>query len=696
MSDGEAPKPEPEYVFGANIIENLTTGMYEDSRVMYREYIQNACDQIDIAEKLGILRPRDPNSRIPDLGEGTVKIQLNPEKRWICIEDNATGIKASEFMRTLGNIADSEKELGVHKGFRGIGRLCGLAYCSKLVFTSRWAGEDTVSIMESDAAKMREMLDESAAKIKRHTALDVLRAMSSFSARSATETDPPHFFRVELIDVNKENNQDLFGGRNANALAELKEFLSFVAPVPYPSSFIYRTEIYAHAKELGTRIDEYNITVEEEGLLKKYKTRLMTGNGEDQMYGVTFKDFRSDDGSLIAWMWFGNTAFKASIKEDEVSRGLRLRKGNIQLGKSDSLRSMFTDTRGNGYFVGEVFAESRELIPNSQRSYFNENIGYREFEKKVKEYFRHLNKLFNAGSDVNAAIKKITAYQEKAKVFKAKSDEGTFLNDSERERAQRDLEELRLKATQARDSLAKKIGKDKEVKEVYERRLKENPGENYLLFDAEASPLTPSANPKALPQKPPQDPKAPEKPLAVAKRPTGDVGKPVKKPLEAVKPLPGKQEPPGKPLDAAVKASPEKPEPPKKSAEAVKALPSNSLPSNSLIQGKAASPEKSEASKAISNGKPAEESAVPEAPMTPETFEASLESGPEPLKAAAAPLPGKPAEPQPSTPLAIEGPSSLTLNSVPQDEDSEQQESKNEYKSGKRYLVDKIFPQCNR
>ena len=26
-----------EYIFGANILENLTTGMYQDSKVIYRE-----------------------------------------------------------------------------------------------------------------------------------------------------------------------------------------------------------------------------------------------------------------------------------------------------------------------------------------------------------------------------------------------------------------------------------------------------------------------------------------------------------------------------------------------------------------------------------------------------------------------------------------------------------------------------------
>ena len=44
---------------GKNILDNLTTGMYSDSRVIYREYIQNACDQIDLAVKKGILLQKE-------------------------------------------------------------------------------------------------------------------------------------------------------------------------------------------------------------------------------------------------------------------------------------------------------------------------------------------------------------------------------------------------------------------------------------------------------------------------------------------------------------------------------------------------------------------------------------------------------------------------------------------------------------
>ena len=67
------------YIFGANILENLTTGMYQDSKVIYREYIQNACDQIDKAV----------NDRILKQGEGTIDIWPDRDLRTIVIEDNS-------------------------------------------------------------------------------------------------------------------------------------------------------------------------------------------------------------------------------------------------------------------------------------------------------------------------------------------------------------------------------------------------------------------------------------------------------------------------------------------------------------------------------------------------------------------------------------------------------------------------------
>ena len=109
---------------GKNILYNLTTGMYSDSKVIYREYIQNACDQIDLAISLGLL----------SADAGTIDIFTDTNKRYISIKDNATGVKSSAFIEDVGDIANSNKQIGKNKGFRGIGRLCGLAYCKTLRF----------------------------------------------------------------------------------------------------------------------------------------------------------------------------------------------------------------------------------------------------------------------------------------------------------------------------------------------------------------------------------------------------------------------------------------------------------------------------------------------------------------------------------------------------------------------------------
>jgi len=432
-----------DYIFGANILENLTTGMYQDSKVIYREYIQNACDQIDKAVRDGILKP----------GEGNIEIWLDYDQRTISIEDNATGIPAASFQRTLGNIADSDKRIGEDKGFRGIGRLCGLAYCKELVFTSSTKGEDIISSMVCDAAKMRVLIEESS-RGKKHTANEVLQTINHFDQKKTDDIDS-HFFRVELININRENT-DLLN------FQQVKDYLSFVAPVPYQNSFIYRSDIYEHAKKLGVRIDEYNITLNAEQIFKKYMTFLKETNGNkyDDIYGVHFKNFYDDDGELFAWMWVGISSFKKAIPKGNQMRGLRLRKENIQIGGEDSLQKLFKEDRGNSYFIGEIFAVDKNLIPNSQRDYFNENETRAQFEHKLKIYFNEeLHKIYYGGSSINSAYRKIDTYEKKEAEFNKRETTGAFVDEEHRERE--------LKVVQASK-------KEAETAQVRIKKIKDN------------------------------------------------------------------------------------------------------------------------------------------------------------------------------------------------------------------------------
>ncbi|KUK53266.1 MAG: hypothetical protein XD78_1347 [Desulfotomaculum sp. 46_296] len=462
------------YVFGANILENLTTGMYQDSKVIYREYIQNACDQIDKAVKDGILKQ----------DEGIIKIWLDRKKRTIIIEDNATGIPAASFQQTLGNIANSDKRIGEDKGFRGIGRLCGLAYCTELVFISSAKGEDTVSMMVCDAKKMRELIDENT-RGKKRTANEVLNAINHFDQKKIKNIDS-HFFRVELIDINPENT-DLLN------FQQVKDYLSFVAPVPYQSSFFYRTDVYKHAKELGVKIDEYNITLDGEPIFKKYTTILKdssTGTKYDDIFGVHFQDFYKN-GELFAWMWVGISKFQKAISKINQMRGLRLRKENIQIGGEDALQKLFKEDRGNSYFIGEVFAVNKDLIPNSQRDYFNENPDRAYFERELRRYFNEeLHKIYYNGSTINSSYKKIDTYEKKEAEFKEKDKAGIFVDKDHRERELKVVLESKREADNAQEKIAKIKNKaDGLMQKVIQRIEVERPKPvSTLVVPSEISP----------------------------------------------------------------------------------------------------------------------------------------------------------------------------------------------------------------
>lgn len=436
---------EYDYIFGANILENLTTGMYQDSKIIYREYIQNACDQIDKAIKEGLLTPN----------KSKIDIWLDYDKRTISIEDNATGVKAADFVRTLGNIADSEKIVGENKGFRGIGRLCGLAYCRELVFSSTAKGEDVISVMRCDAAQMRKLIDDNA-QGKKYTAGEVLNSINNFKTFPSTDLEA-HWFKVELNEINNEN-MDLLD------FQQIKNYLSFVAPVPYQSAFIFKSEIYKQAEELGYKLDEYNIKLNGESILKKYKTNFKTSKGDDEIFDITFKEIKDVNGNLLAWLWLGVSHFKAVISKNCPMRGIRLRKENIQIGSEDALQKLFKEDRGHHYFIGEVFAVAKELIPNSQRDYFNENEIRLRFERELNRYFNEdLSKIYYDGSAINSAFKKIETYEKKEAEFKKKEDEGDFVDAMHRDAELAEIEKAKIEAEKAKTIIEKKkqkVGSD--------------------------------------------------------------------------------------------------------------------------------------------------------------------------------------------------------------------------------------------
>ena len=234
---------------GKNVIESLTTGMYENPLFVYREYIQNAADAVDHAVKSGVLQK----------GEEAISVRIDNERQEIIIEDNAIGIESAKAFSILRNIAKSTKQKGIDKGFRGIGRLGGLAYCQKLTFETSCKGEDVKSIVTWDAEKLQNLINDTEDK---SSGEEVVKEVTSFDSKK--EDKDEHYFKVVMEDVNL---GDLLN------IDEVTNYLQMVAPIDINSSFLYKKEIQKYMNEHQLSVDTYNIYINGDQIFKPYNQR---------------------------------------------------------------------------------------------------------------------------------------------------------------------------------------------------------------------------------------------------------------------------------------------------------------------------------------------------------------------------------------------------------------------------------------
>lgn len=80
---------------GKFTLESLTTGMYSDPRIVYREYIQNSVDSIENAVAEGLMSNED----------AYIKVFIDAENGCISIIDNGKGISVARATNVLLSIA---------------------------------------------------------------------------------------------------------------------------------------------------------------------------------------------------------------------------------------------------------------------------------------------------------------------------------------------------------------------------------------------------------------------------------------------------------------------------------------------------------------------------------------------------------------------------------------------------------------
>jgi len=352
---------------GMYLLETLTSGMYNDPLAIYREYIQNSADSIDVALKVN---PRSSKR---------IHIDLDPVEKSITIYDKGVGIYEDLAENILSNVGLSSKKDQNLRGFRGIGRLGGLAFCERATFRTKAKDEDIESIQEWDCNKLRHLM---AGKGKTTYSLKQLFNRSTNFYQENGKKKSSSYFEVKLYGVQSFRNHVM-------DIKKLHDFISITAPVPFnPNKMSFAKEINDY---LSSRINDfkaYDLILNGEPLYKPYSDKVkLTSKGYDVIEGIKLFEIKIND-SAVAYGWYGKRKdLLGAITKGEMSSGIRVRVGNIQIGDNHLLDGCFRESRFNSYMVGEIHIDCAELIPNSRRDDFvdNETKGffYNEIEREL-------------------------------------------------------------------------------------------------------------------------------------------------------------------------------------------------------------------------------------------------------------------------------------------------------------------------
>ena len=378
---------EPVSLVGADILNLITTGMYHTPLAVYREYLQNSADSIE-------------SSPWPD--QGRVEITISPAQRNVKIRDNGPGLSHAQAIQNLIPIARSSKQRGADRGFRGIGRLSGLAFAEKVTFRTRSSSKQEVTQITWNGITLRANAVASA---------DPEQIIRNCVEVTKTERSdwPKNFFEVEIENISRHAADKIL---NAGTV---RRYIGEVGSVPMSEEFPF-------AKEVEKIILDENKLLTMEVFLdgEEHPVRRMHGPGikfsEDRK--DTFREIQqlripaidSDEAAAIGWI--AHTSYLGAVPKDLGIRGIRLRAGNIQIGGEDILDPLFKEERFNKWCIGELHVIDERILPNSRRDYFDPSPHVRHMENHLESIINGIVKRCRSASSNRVQSRKVQTVLE--------------------------------------------------------------------------------------------------------------------------------------------------------------------------------------------------------------------------------------------------------------------------------------------
>ena len=348
---------------GGEILSLVTAGMYNNPLTIYREYIQNAADAL---------------SATGNIPTGKVEINIDPYELRVSIRDNGPGLARESATRALLPIARSQKRRGTDRGFRGIGRLSGLAFAETVTFLTRARNDQPVTRIVWNGPRLRSRIRQLA---NPNCAIQECVDVDTLSGSGY----PAHFFEVEVAGV----------GRYAAGLILNREavrtYIGEVCPVPMPSSFPFASEVKTlFGENESPLVLKVILNGELEPITRRYGENIrFSQDREDHFTKLEAVHIPSVDGNQSAALgWVAHSSYLGAIPKELGIRGVRARVGNIQIGDESVFEHLFPEERFNRWSVGEIHIVDSRIVPNGRRDYFEPGPHLRNLENRLGAVLR--------------------------------------------------------------------------------------------------------------------------------------------------------------------------------------------------------------------------------------------------------------------------------------------------------------------
>ena len=384
-------------IVGRDILETLTSSLYENPIVAFREYVQNSLDAYYLEKKA--------NKSIKTHLRVDISIERSEKK--ISIKDNGYGINVRNFKETMRKIGNSEKAHDSQSiGFRGIGRLSGMPFCKNLVFRNKVIYENYTQIFTWEGTKYQKLLSKDSSSIQ--SLENMITKITHYDEVKYEGDINDHFFEVVLIDYNSELEDIVLHKSFEHNLRKL-------LPLKYDDSFLLSSDIeHNYRNFFGKELQDYTCLVYLNGkeLRKPYKSQHIYESGI-KFWEISIKTENPSEPSSpntqpTGLMWFTFNR-KMTAKKNDPDYGILVRSKNVLMGGNDTIadavnlsqeittsyRELVQTLQG---VYGELLIDSNVLMDNASRNWFKPDSNSKQLKRALADFMKKLYKYRYAAS----------------------------------------------------------------------------------------------------------------------------------------------------------------------------------------------------------------------------------------------------------------------------------------------------------